>query len=123
MALFNSRSLDILVDDLHFILEWRMKLEDKTFCVYILSNKPYGTLYVGVTSDLIQRVFQHKNKELKGFTSKYGVDKLVYYEIHFDAYEAFQREKRIKKWKRRWKINLIEENNPHWEDQFFDLLE
>jgi putative endonuclease len=100
-----------------------MKLEDKTFYVYILSNKPYGTLYVGVTSDLIQRVFQHKNKELKGFTSKYGVDKLVYYEIHLDAYDAFQREKRIKKWKRQWKINLIEENNPHWEDQFFGLLE
>ena len=123
MSLFNIRSSDISLDYLHFILGWFMKLEDKTFYVYILSNKPYGTLYVGVTSDLIQRVFQHKNKELKGFTTKYGVDKLVYYEIHLDAYEAFQREKRIKKWKRQWKINLIEENNPHWEDQFFGLLE
>ena len=100
-----------------------MKLYDKIFHVYILASKPYGTLYVGVTSDLVQRVHQHKNKVTKGFTSKYDVDKLVYYEFHHDAYEAFQREKRIKKWHRQWKINLIEENNPHWEDLYYDLLE
>ena len=68
----------------------------KIFYVYILTGKPYGALYTGVTSDLIQRVAQYKNKEFNGFTSKYNVDKLVYYEIHYDGFEAFQREKRIK---------------------------
>ena len=100
-----------------------MKFEDKIFYVYILASKPCGTLYTGVTSGLIQRVAQHKNKEFKGFTSKYIVDKLVYYEIHYDGYEDFQREKRIKKWKRQWKINLIEKDNPHWEDRYFELLD
>ena len=99
-----------------------MKFDDKTFYVYILASKPYGTLYIGVTSDLVQRVYQHKNKEAKGFTNKYGVDKLVYYELHYDAYEAFQREKRMKKWNRQWKIDLIEQNNPHWEDLFYELF-
>ena len=100
-----------------------MKFEEKTFYVYILASKPYGTLYTGVTSDLTQRIAQHKKKTLKGFTSKYNVDKLVYYEIHFDGHEAFRREKQIKKWKRQWKINLIEKDNPHWEDRYFELLE
>jgi putative endonuclease len=100
-----------------------MKFEDKIFYVYILASKPYGTLYTGVTSDLIQRVAQHKNKKLEGFTSTYKVDKLVYYEIHYDGYEAFHREKRIKKWKRQWKINLIVKDNPYWEDRYFELLD
>lgn len=99
-----------------------MKFEDKIFYVYILASKPYGTLYIGVTSDLVQRIRQHKDKTFKGFTSKYNVDLLVYYEMHYDAYEAFQREKQMKKWNRQWKINLIEKDNPHWEDLYFNLL-
>jgi len=100
-----------------------MKFEDKTFYVYILASKPYGTLYIGVTSDLIQRIYQHKNKIIKGFTSKYNVDKLVYYELFCDAYDAFKREKQMKRWYRQWKINLIEKDNPHWEDLYYELLE
>jgi putative endonuclease len=87
---------------------------EKQYFVYLLASKPYGTLYVGVTSNLIQRVFQHKEGLADGFTKKYHVHQLVYYEIHLDVREAILREKRIKKWNRQWKINLIEQNNPHW---------
>jgi putative endonuclease len=80
----------------------------------LLASKPYGTLYVGVTGNLIQRVFQHKEGLVDGFTKKYDVYQLVYYEVHLDIREAILREKRIKKWNRQWKINLIEQNNPHW---------
>jgi putative endonuclease len=87
---------------------------EKQYFVYLLASKPYGTLYVGVTSNLIQRVFQHREGLVDGFTKKYDVHKLVYYEVHLDIREAILREKRIKKWNRQWKINLIEQNNPHW---------
>ncbi len=87
---------------------------EKQYFVYLLASKPYGTLYVGVTSNLIQRVFQHKEGLVDGFTKKYNVHQLVYYEVHLDIREAILREKRIKKWNRQWKINLIEQNNPHW---------
>lgn len=87
---------------------------EKQYFVYFLASKPYGTLYVGVTSNLIQRVFQHKEGLVDGFTKKYNVHQLVYYEVHLDIREAILREKRIKKWNRQWKINLIEQNNPHW---------
>ena len=87
---------------------------EKQFFVYLLASKPYGTLYVGVTSNLIQRVFQHKEGLVDGFTKKYDVHQLVYYEVHLDIREAILREKRIKNWNRQWKINLIEQNNPHW---------
>ena len=87
---------------------------EKQYFVYLLASKPYGTLYVGVTSNLIQRVFQHKEGLVDGFTKKYDVNQLVYYEVHLDIREAILREKRIKKWNRQWKINLIEQNNPHW---------
>jgi len=87
---------------------------EKQYFVYLLASKPYGTLYVGVTSNLIQRVFQHKEGLVDGFTKKYDVHQLVYYEVHLDIREAILREKRIKKWNRQWKINLIEQNNPHW---------
>jgi putative endonuclease len=89
---------------------------EKQYFVYLLANKPYGTLYTGVTSNLIQRVYQHQESFVEGFTKKYDVHKLVYYEIHADINEAILREKRIKKWRRQWKINLIEQNNPHWSD-------
>ena len=87
---------------------------EKQYFVYLLASKPYGTLYVGVTSNLIQRVFQHKEGLVDGFTKKYNVHQLVYYEVQLDIREAILREKRIKKWNRQWKINLIEQNNPHW---------
>ena len=86
---------------------------EKQYFVYLLASKPYGTLYVGVTSNLIQRVFQHKEGLVDGFTKKYNVHQLVYYEVQLDIREAILREKRIKKWNRQWKINLIEQNNPH----------
>jgi putative endonuclease len=84
--------------------------------VYILADKPYGTLYVGVTSNLAQRVEAHRNGTAEGFTKEYGVHTLVYFEAHEDMYEAIQREKRLKKWNRAWKIRLIEEMNPEWKD-------
>jgi len=91
---------------------------EKQFYVYILASKRNGTLYVGVTSDIVKRVWQHKEKLVEGFTKQYSVDKLVYYEIHENAESAITREKRLKKWKRAWKIELIEEKNPTWEDLY-----
>ena len=87
---------------------------EKQYFVYLLASKPYGTLYVGLTSNLIHRVFQHKEGLVDGFTKKYDVHQLVYYDVHLDIREAILREKGIKKWNRQWKINLIEQNNPHW---------
>ena len=84
--------------------------------VYILSSKRNGTLYVGVTSDLRNRTWLHKNEFVEGFTRKYGVHRLVYYELHPDMISAITREKQIKKWNRAWKLELIEEQNPDWED-------
>jgi len=84
--------------------------------VYILASKPYGTLYVGVTSALANRIEAHRNGSVDGFTKRYGVHTLVYFEVHADMYEAIQREKRLKKWNRAWKIRLIEEMNPEWKD-------
>ena len=84
--------------------------------VYILASQRNGTLYIGVTSDLVQRVWQHRNDLVEGFTKKYGVHRLVYYELHADMTEAIQREKRLKKWNRAWKIELIEKENPEWLD-------
>ncbi len=86
------------------------------YFVYLLASKPHGTLYVGVTSDLAKRLAEHKAKVVKGFTAKYGVDRLVWYECHEEHAVALLREKRIKEWKRDWKINLIERDNPHWLD-------
>ena len=89
--------------------------------VYILASKRNGTLYIGVTSDLIKRVWEHKNKIILGFTAKYGVDKLVYYEIYNDIMEAIRREKALKKYLRKSKLALIEKTNPNWID-FFDSI-
>jgi len=85
---------------------------ERQFYVYILASKRNGTLYTGVTSDLIQRIWQHKHDMVEGFTQKYGVKKLVYYEVHDNAESAITREKQIKKWRRKWKLRLIEEKNP-----------
>jgi putative endonuclease len=84
--------------------------------VYILASKPYGTLYIGVTSNLADRVEAHRKGCVDGFTKQYGVHTLVYFEMHAGMYEAIQREKRLKKWNRAWKIRLIEEMNPEWKD-------
>jgi len=91
------------------------------YFVYILASKKNGTLYIGVTSNLLKRVYEHKNNLVEGFTQKYNVHKLVYYEIYQNIHDAITREKRIKKWKRQWKIELIEQSNPNWEDLFDSL--
>ncbi|WP_067516804.1 GIY-YIG nuclease family protein [Endozoicomonas ascidiicola] len=85
-------------------------------CVYILVSKKNGTLYVGVTSNLVQRVCQHKNNQVLGFTQQYQVHTLVYFELHESMESAITREKQLKKWNREWKINLIQKDNPHWND-------
>ena len=87
-----------------------------------MTNKRNGTLYTGVTSNLIQRVWQHKNKLTPGFTSKYGLYKLVYYEVHDDILEAIRREKNIQAWKRKWKLRIIEELNPNWDDLYYSIV-
>lgn len=84
--------------------------------VYILASKRNGTLYIGVTSDLASRIEAHRSDAVHGFTRKYDVKTLVYFELHEDMYEAIVREKRIKKWNRAWKIELIERGNPEWRD-------
>ncbi|MCB9782123.1 MAG: GIY-YIG nuclease family protein [Candidatus Omnitrophica bacterium] len=93
----------------------------KRFFVYILSSRKHGTLYIGVTSSLAKRVWQHKTKQVEGFTQKYGVDQLVYFEVHEDPLGAITREKQLKKWKRAWKIRLIEETNPDWRDLYDEI--
>ena len=95
---------------------------EKLPCVYILANKPWGTLYTGVTSDLVARVYQHKKKLGGGFTAKYGVDKLVYYDCSGDMYAAISREKQIKGGSRKRKLQLIVGMNPEWRDLYEDIL-
>ena len=95
---------------------------EKLPCVYILTNKPLGTLYIGVTSNLPQRIWQHKNKVTKGFTEKYSLNKLVWFEVHEEMMSAIEREKTLKAWKREWKIRIIEEMNPLWRDLYVDLF-
>jgi putative endonuclease len=94
----------------------------KQYYVYILASKKNGTLYTGVTGDLIKRVYEHKSNLVAGFTRKYKVHNLVYYESYGDVYAAIAREKAMKKWKRQWKIELIEKGNPYWRDLYCDLL-
>ncbi|MBI5919971.1 MAG: GIY-YIG nuclease family protein [Nitrosomonadales bacterium] len=87
-------------------------------CVYLLASKRNGTLYVGVTSDLVKRVWEHKNHVVDGFTKQHGVDQLVWYEVHETMESAIQREKAIKEWQRAWKLKLIEESNSDWKDLY-----
>ena len=91
-------------------------------CVYILASKRNGTLYVGVTSNLIKRVWEHKNDLVEGFTNRYGVHMLVWYELHETLSSAIAREKAIKEWQRKWKLQLIEETNSGWRDLYPELL-
>ena len=96
-------------------------IEMKSFYAYIMASGRNGTLYVGSTSDLIKRAWEHKNKVTPGFTAKYNVHILVYYEVHETYVEAARREKRFKNWCRQWKLNLIEELNPEWFDLYEDI--
>jgi len=91
-------------------------------CVYILASQRNGTLYIGVSSDLVKRTWEHKNDVVEGFSKKYGVHILVYYELHTDMLAAITREKQLKKWKRAWKIALIETDNPEWCDLWTEIL-
>ena len=99
---------------------------EKRFFVYLLASRLLasrlrGTLYIGVTSDLLKRVWEHKQKAAPGFTARYGVDRLVWFEVHGTAESAIRREKQMKEWRRDWKINLIERQNPLWEDLYRGL--
>lgn len=94
---------------------------DKAPCVYILASQPQGTLYIGVTSALKQRVWQHKAHAVKGFTDRYGVCRLVWYEAHETMRDAIVREKALKAWQRAWKIKLIESTNPGWRDLYDEV--
>jgi putative endonuclease len=89
--------------------------------VYILASKKNGTLYIGVTSDLVKRIWQHKNKIVSGFTDDYEVNTLVYFEQYDDMYAALTREKQLKTWNRAWKIRLIEKTNPNWLDLYNEI--
>ena len=89
---------------------------EKTPCVYILASQKNGTLYIGVTSDLVKRCWEHKENLVEGFTKRYKIHYLVYFELHETMTDVIQREKKIKKWRRAWKLSLIEEQNPEWRD-------
>jgi len=91
-------------------------------CVYIMASSSNGTLYIGVTSDLVKRAWQHKNEVIKGFTEKYTVHLLVWYEVHENIESAISREKALKKWNRIWKLRLIEQFNPDWQDLYEQLI-
>lgn len=92
------------------------------YYVYILAGKINGTLYIGVTNNLVKRVYEHKQNYVEGFTKQFGVHTLVYFETHSDINEALKREKQLKKWNRKWKINLIEKDNPKWEDLYKTII-
>jgi len=95
---------------------------NKQPAVYILASKRNGTLYIGVTSDLVKRVWEHKNNMVEGFTKRYSVHQLVWYELHESMESAILREKRLKDWKRTWKLNLIESMNPNWQDLYNSMV-
>jgi putative endonuclease len=94
----------------------------KEYYVYVLASKPHGTIYVGMTNDLIRRIYEHRNDLIESFTKRYGVHRLVHYEQCEDVSAAIWREKRLKKWNRSWKIRLIEATNPEWRDLYPDIL-
>ena len=94
----------------------------KQYYTYILASRKNGTLYIGVTSDLPKRIYEHKQNLIDGFTKKYNVHTLVYYEVHNDILEAITRERRIKKWNRRWKMRLIEKMNSEWKDLYYEIV-
>jgi putative endonuclease len=94
----------------------------REYYVYILASRPGGVLYVGVTNDLVRRVYEHKNGFVEGFTKRYHVHRLVYFEVYSSSYDALQREKNIKHWPRAWKTRLIAESNPTWRDLYEEII-
>jgi putative endonuclease len=103
--------------------KWKPQMKEHAYYVYILTRKRNSVFYVGVTNDLIRRVYEHKNELIAGFTKKYNVKLLVYYEQYADINDAIHREKLIKKWARKIKIDAIERVNPDWRDLYFDLID
>ncbi|MFA5322244.1 MAG: GIY-YIG nuclease family protein [Smithella sp.] len=97
-------------------------MTDKNYYLYIVASKKNGTLYIGVTGDLVKRTYEHKQNAIDGFTKKYNVHNLVYYETYKDIEEAILREKQMKKWNRKWKVRIIEENNPEWKDLYKEVI-
>jgi putative endonuclease len=97
-------------------------LTDKNYYLYIVASNKNGTLYIGVTGDLVKRTYEHKHNTVDGFTRKYNVHNLVYYETYKDIEEAILREKQMKKWNRKWKVRIIEENNPEWKDLYNEVI-
>ena len=95
-----------------------MMLVGRQYYIYILASKRRGVLYIGFTGKLVSRMYQHKSRELEGFTKRYQVRRLVYYEVFWDPLSGIQREKQLKKWNRAWKIRLIEQHNPEWKDLY-----
>jgi len=95
---------------------------NKQPAVYILASKRNGTLYVGVTSDLVKRIWEHKNNMVEGFSKRYNIHRLVWYELHDSMESAIIREKRLKDWKRKWKLELIESRNPDWQDLYHMIV-
>jgi putative endonuclease len=95
---------------------------DKPSYVYMLASQRYGTLYLGVTADLVRPVYEHREAFVAGFTKEYEVKRLVWYEIHTDIVAAITREKQLKKWNRAWKIELVQQRNPHWRDLFDEIV-
>jgi putative endonuclease len=89
-----------------------------SYYVYLLASRKHGTLYLGVTNDLVRRVYEHRSKAVPSFSSRYGIDKLVWFEVYDDIATAIAREKQLKRWRRDWKIRLIEEENPEWCDLY-----
>ena len=100
-----------------------MQATDWLPAVYILASRRNGTLYVGVTSRLVSRIWEHRNDMVPGFTRRYGIHRLVYFEVHLDICSAIKREKQIKRWRRRYKLQLIEGNNPNWNDLWYEICE
>ena len=94
----------------------------KLFCVYMMASRRRGTIYIGITSNLVKRVWEHREGVVEGFTKQYNVKKLVWYEVHEDPVEAITREKRLKEWRRSWKIDLIEATNPYWRDLYGTII-
>lgn len=97
-------------------------MDDRAYHVYIMTNKKDGTLYIGVCNDLVRRAYEHRNGLVDGFTRKYRLHQLIYYEAHNDPSGAILREKQMKKWNRSWKIELIEKTNPEWKDLYSDII-
>jgi putative endonuclease len=103
-------------------IQGKIKMVNKQPAVYILASKRNGTLYIGVTSDLVKRIWEHKNNFVEGFTNRYDVHHLVWYELHEEMASAIERERNLKEWKRSWKLRLIESSNPDWQDLYDTIL-